>query len=79
MDEYHLQRDSNDHPRRTFYPLLRSCLDRCWVVFVEAYVMNHPEVVARIHAGDYFGIKHLPGMSPKKSISREYADGVVEG
>ncbi len=48
------------------------------VIFLEAYVMNNPEVIARIHEGDYKGNKKVYGKI-RKSIFREYADGVVEG
>ena len=59
--------------------LLATRLFQCPVIFVEAYVMNNPEVVARVQAGDYSGVKRLRGMSKKQSIYREYADGIVQG
>lgn len=59
--------------------LLATRLYDCPVVFVEAYVMNSPEVVARVQAGDYLGMRSICGMPPKKSIYREYTDGIVQG
>ncbi len=58
--------------------LLATRLFQCPVVFVEAYVMNSLEVVARVQAGDFSGTKSIGGI-PKKSIYREYADGIVAG
>ncbi|MCP5467894.1 MAG: N-acetylmuramoyl-L-alanine amidase [Deltaproteobacteria bacterium] len=48
------------------------------VIFLEAFVMNNPEVIARIHQGDYKGFKKVYGKM-RKSIFREYADGIVNG
>lgn len=59
--------------------LLATRLFQCPVVFIEAYVMNNPEVVARIQAGNYSNIRRVSRMSPKRSIYREYAEGIVEG
>ena len=40
--------------------------------------MNSQEVFARIQAGDYEGTRVFNGVE-RKSIIREYADGVLEG
>jgi hypothetical protein len=48
------------------------------VVFLEPYVMNHPEVIARIDAGHYEGLREVNG-KPVPSLFREYADSVAAG
>jgi hypothetical protein len=48
------------------------------VVFLEPYVMNNEEVWARVQAGDYEGERLVAG-TRRKSIYREYADGVAAG
>ncbi len=48
------------------------------VLYLEPYVMNSPEVYARIQAGDYEGTRLIAG-AERESIFREYARGVVEG
>lgn len=58
--------------------LLATRLYRCPVVYCEPYVMNSNEAFARIEAGDYDGTKEINGVQ-RKSIFREYADGVAEG
>jgi hypothetical protein len=58
--------------------LLATRLYRCPVVYCEPYVMNSNDVFARVQAGDYDGVKEVNGV-PRKSIFREYADGVTEG
>jgi len=58
--------------------LLANRLYQCPVVFTEPYVMNSREVYERVAAGDYEGEKVVAGRS-RKSLFREYADGVVEG
>jgi len=58
--------------------LVATRLYRCPVVYFEPYVMNSVEVVARIKAGDYEGTQVVNGIE-RRSIYREYADGVVEG
>ena len=50
----------------------------CPIVFLEPYVMNHEEVYERIGAGDYEGEREVAGKL-RKSLSREYADGVADG
>jgi N-acetylmuramoyl-L-alanine amidase len=58
--------------------LLATRLYRCPVVYCEPYVMNSNDVFARVQAGDYDGMKEINGVQ-RKSIFREYADGVTEG
>ena len=48
------------------------------MVYIEPYVMNSPEVFARVQAGDYDGTRPFGGVE-RKSIFREYADAVAEG
>jgi hypothetical protein len=40
--------------------------------------MNSKDVFARIEAGDYEGTRNINGVE-RKSIFREYADGVADG
>src|SRR6266403_380533 len=58
--------------------LLATRLYRCPVVYCEPYVMNSNDAFARIQAGDYDGIRSVNGVD-RKSIFREYADGVADG
>jgi len=58
--------------------LLATRLYRCPVVYCEPYVMNSKDVFARIQAGDYEGTRNIDGVE-RKSIFREYADGVANG
>ena len=58
--------------------LLATRIYRCPVVYCEPYVMNSRDVFARIQAGDYEGTRTIDGIE-RKSIFREYADGVAEG
>jgi hypothetical protein len=58
--------------------LLATRLYRCPVVYCEPYVMNSRDGFERIQAGDYEGTRPFNGVE-RKSIIREYADGVVEG
>src|SRR6202022_1614507 len=58
--------------------LLATRLYRCPVVYCEPYVMNSKDAFARIQAGDYEGARNVNGVE-RKSIFREYADGVAEG
>jgi hypothetical protein len=58
--------------------LLATRLYRCPVVYCEPYVMNSHDAFARIQAGDYEGTGNVNGLE-RKSIFREYADGVVNG
>ncbi len=58
--------------------LLANRVYECPVVYVEPYVMNSPEVFARVQAGDYEGTREFGG-APRRSIFREYADAVAEG
>ncbi len=58
--------------------LLANRLYRTPVVFIEPYVMNSQNVWERVQAGDYEGEQMVAG-AMRKSIYREYADGVAEG
>ncbi len=58
--------------------LVATRLYQCPVVYFEPYVMNSFDVVARIGAGDYEGMRTVNGVE-RRSIYREYVDGVVEG
>lgn len=58
--------------------LLANRLYRTPVVYFEPYVMNSEVIWERVQAGDYEG-EYLIGGVLRKSIFREYADGVVEG
>src|SRR5207249_6887643 len=58
--------------------LLATRLYRCPVVYCEPYVMNSHDAFARVQAGDYEGTRSVNGLE-RKSIFREYADGVVNG
>ena len=58
--------------------LLANRLDGCPVVYAEPYVMNSPEVFARVQAGDYEGTRDFGGVQ-RASIIREYADAVADG
>ena len=58
--------------------LLANRLYECPVVYVEPYVMNSPEVFARVQAGDYEGTRDFGGVQ-RTSIFREYADAVADG
>ncbi|RYD62368.1 MAG: hypothetical protein EOP84_34650 [Verrucomicrobiaceae bacterium] len=58
--------------------LLANRVYRNPVVFLEPYVMNSRPVWKRVQLGDYEGTRIIAG-EQRKSIYREYADGVVEG
>lgn len=58
--------------------LLANRVYPCPVVYIEPYVMNSPEVFARVQAGDYEGVKNVAG-AQRQSIFREYADAVAAG
>lgn len=58
--------------------LLANRLYHTPVVYFEPYVMNSEVVWERVQAGDYEG-EYLIGGVMRKSIYREYVDGVVEG
>jgi hypothetical protein len=58
--------------------LLANRLYRCPVIYCEPYVMNSPEVFARVQAGDYEGLREVAGRL-RPSIVREYADAVIAG
>lgn len=58
--------------------LIATRLYRCPVVYFEPYVMNSQDVVARVKAGDYEGMRTVNGVE-RPSIYREYVDSVVKG
>lgn len=58
--------------------LLASRLYRSPTIYLEPYVMNSPEVVERVQAGDYEGTRLVAG-AERKSIYREYAEAVANG
>jgi hypothetical protein len=58
--------------------LLANRLFECPVVYLEPYVMNNKEVHDRVQLGDYSGRRNING-TPRESIFREYARGVVDG
>lgn len=58
--------------------LLANRLYRCPVIYCEPYVMNSPDVFARVQAGDYEGLREVAGKM-RPSIVREYADAVIAG
>lgn len=58
--------------------LLANRLYLCPVVYCEPYVMNSRAVFDRVQMGDYEGTRVIDG-TPRKSIFREYADGVADG
>lgn len=58
--------------------LLANRLFECPTVYLEPYVMNSPEVFARVQAGDYEGEREVAGKM-RPSIFREYADSVAAG
>ena len=67
-----------DNPYIWARNLLANRLYECPVVYIEPYVMNSPEVFARVQAGDYEGTREFGGMQ-RASIFREYADAVAAG
>ena len=58
--------------------LLANRVYHCPVVFLEPYVMNNPGIYQRVAAGDYSDKREIAGKM-RKSLIREYADGVTEG
>ena len=68
----------NDNPYVWSRNLLANRLFVCPTVYLEPYVMNSRSVFARIQAGDYDGTRNFGG-TQRKSIYREYADGIVNG
>ncbi|MFN5959932.1 MAG: hypothetical protein ACK5CW_00465 [Verrucomicrobiota bacterium] len=71
-------REAPGEPYLWLRNLLATRVYECPVIFLEPYVMNHPEVIDRIAAGDYEGMRNTAGRS-MPSIFREYADGVITG
>ncbi|MFT4550639.1 MAG: N-acetylmuramoyl-L-alanine amidase [Verrucomicrobiales bacterium] len=68
----------SDNPFIYARNLMANRIYYCPTVFLEPYVMNSEEVYERIGAGDYEGQKEVSGKL-RKSIFREYADGVIDG
>jgi len=68
----------NDNPYVWARNLLANRLFTCPVVYIEPYVMNSHMAFSRIQAGDYDGRRNFGGVM-RRSIYREYADGVVAG
>ena len=58
--------------------LLANRIFECPVVYLEPYCMNSELTYARIQAGDYEGEREVAGKM-RRSIFREYADGIVAG
>lgn len=58
--------------------LLANRIFDCPVVYLEPYRMNSETTYTRIQAGDYEGEREVAGKM-RRSIFREYADGIVEG
>src|SRR6202162_2300696 len=58
--------------------LLATRLYRCPVVYCEPYVMNSRDGFPRFEAGDYEWRRDIGG-GERKSMFREYADGVADG
>ena len=58
--------------------LMANRLYECPVIYLEPYVLNNREVISRVIAGDFEGEKMVAGKM-RKSLFREYADGVVAG
>ena len=71
-------REAPGEPYLWLRNLLATRVYECPVIFLEPYVMNHPEVIDRIAAGDYEGLRSTAGRT-MPSIFREYADGVTTG
>ena len=68
----------NDNPYVWARNLLANRVYKCPVVFLEPYMMSCREVYDRIQEGDYEGVRAVAGKK-RKSIFREYADGVAAG
>jgi len=68
----------NDNPYVWARNLLANRLYECPVVYLEPYCMNGKQSYPRIQVGDYEGLKKFNGRM-RKSIFREYSDGIVEG
>jgi N-acetylmuramoyl-L-alanine amidase len=58
--------------------LLANRVYQCPVIYIEPYVMNSPEVWARVQAGNYEGLRMVAGKM-RQSIYREYASAVAQG
>ncbi len=58
--------------------LLANRLYQCPVAYCEPFLMNNEETYLRLIAGDYAGRRDFKG-KPRRSIYREYAEGVALG
>lgn len=58
--------------------LLANRIYHCPVIFLEPYVMNNKLFYSRVAEGNYPGKRNLDGKY-RKSLIREYADGVING
>ncbi|MFO1462865.1 MAG: N-acetylmuramoyl-L-alanine amidase [bacterium] len=67
-----------DNPYLWSRNLLANRLFENPTVFVEAYVMNHPHVIARLEAGDFEGRRNI-GDQEVSSLYRDYAEGLAQG
>lgn len=71
-------RNIADNPYIWARNLLANRLYECPVVYLEPYVMNSHDVYQRVQRGDYLGTEMVAGKM-RRSIYREYADGVTAG
>ncbi|MDL1872983.1 hypothetical protein FBR05_12400 [Deltaproteobacteria bacterium PRO3] len=67
-----------DNPYLWSRNLLANRLYENPTIFLEAYVMNHPETIARIQAGDFSGRRNIAGQE-FSSLYEDYAGGVAAG
>ncbi len=67
-----------DNPYLWSRNLLANRLYENPTIFIEAYVMNHPETIARIQAGDFSGRRNIAGRE-FSSLYEDYAGGVATG
>lgn len=67
-----------DNPYLWSRNLLANRLYENPTLFLEAYVMNHPETIARIQAGDFSGRRNIAGKE-FSSLFEDYAEGVAKG
>jgi len=67
-----------DNPYVWARNLLANRIYQSPTVYIEAYVMNHPEAIARIQAGDFSGTRKIAGIE-QRSLFEDYANGVAQG
>lgn len=67
-----------DNPYLWSRNLLANRLYQNPTIFIEAYVMNHPETMARLAMGDYEGRKKI-GEKEFSSLFEDYSEGVAQG